>query len=584
MNLKYLFFIATLIFISFPCPIHSQNSAEPFEGISLDHPLPEIFRAGEIYVLQGKIKNYQQEVRITADILLIEGDKDYQKLDSEISRNGHFSLHLYLKYPGSYNFSLKVNYKLVGSRLLKVVEPIRIESKNPEPINNFSIKITGFKPRLVWQTENELVQLEIIQNKIKKLFTISNRPTGYRFDPGELNEFHPDEVLFRIRGARSADGTWYTQASRWSDWQEIQRNLVEYVPPAISSQVKFNQPYVIYGAAGSKIHFDLSIKTTYNPDVYIKRPDGRVDVLKLKSNKQSSDFSIGGETKELFPPGKCTLDYFPQLPGTYSLEINDPYGDALVNIPYYYGNLLPILPPGQFNIAAKGDKFDRDAEIQKMLTQINAIRQKLSRGLLRLDDALSALSQYYSDRMAKENFCDHVAPRDREVLEQRRRKFGIIARVAENVAKAPIVEQAFYNLLNSPAHYAAMIDPNITRLGIGISIDKENNFLIAQHFAADPFPREQLEEFLTSLFEGMKAKKPDLVRLNKMPDKSYITKTHYTALSTDRLAKLVLSEKSYKIWGHKSVGQVYFESFTQTIDGLKLEVRYYPPVKKKEKE
>jgi len=562
--------------------IYAQSDINPFKGVSLDHPLPEIFRAGEIYMLKGSINNFQTAVRLTADIHLLEGSEDYQKISTVISSDGKFALNLNLKYPGLYNLSLKIDYKLIGTKLLKVTDPIPVESKPLLPISHFGTTIIDFAPKLVWQTDNELVQLQIIQSDVQRTYTLSNSPDEYKFDPDEIAEFNPGEVQIRIRGARSTDGSWYTQSSDWSNWQEIKSIFVENILPKVSSLVQFKQSYTCNGMNDSSIKLRLLIKTTYNPNAFIKRPDGRVDILNLKSNKKLGEFSIGGETKELYPESECSLEYFPNNTGTYLVEINDAYGDAVVNIPYYYGNLIPVLPQKEFAVSENKD-FDLEIERNKMLKEINIIRQKLGRNFLRLDSSLTALSQYYSDRMATENFCDHVAPGDGEVLEVRRRKFGIIARVAENVAKAPRIDQAFYNLLQSPAHYAAMIDSTATRAGIGISIDKGNHFLIAQHFAEDPFPREKLDDFLVGLFEKMKKKRNELIRIYETSDLPYITKTNYIALSSDRVEKLVLGEKSYKIWGHKSVGQVYFESFTQTIEGFKLEIKYYPPPSNKEK-
>jgi len=585
MNTKTL--ISTLLFahLLIIFPLNAKTDISPFEEISLDHPLPEIFRAGEIYTLKGKINNFINDVQLTADLHLLEGKEEYQKVNSLASRNGRFSIYLDLRHPGIYNLSLKINYRLIGTKLLKVINPIQIASKPLQPISNFSSSIVAYQPKLTWQTENELIQLQIVQQGIEKTYTLSNNPLEYQFDPNELAEFNPGEAVLRIRGARSIDGSWFTICSIWSDWSEIKRIFVENISPNIRSSVNFNESYVPNGDNRSSIYLNLKIKATYVPDAFIKRPDGRVNIIRLKSNKKLSEYSIGGETKELFPEGNCLIEYFPQLTGTYLVEIYDAYDNALINVPYYHGNLLPVLPQKEFAAFENIENFDLEAERIKMLSQVNSLRQKLGLKLLRLDSTLTTLSQYYSNRMAKENFCEHVAPSDGEVLEKRRRKYGIIAYVLENVAKAPNPEQAFYNLLQSPAHYSAMIDSSITLAGIGISIDNTKHFLVAQHFSADPFPTKKLDEFLSGLFQKMKAVKNDLVRIDEPPDQAHITTTYYTALSLDRIEEIVLSEKSQKIWGHESVGQIYFESFRQTIDGFKLGIKYYPsPVKKSKSE
>lgn len=556
----------------------AQSERPPFDRVRLDRPLPQIFRAGEIYLLRGELIDATKDVLITADLQLLERTEDYHKIAEIKTHHGRFSLPLYFRYAGLYGLSLKANYRLLGSLLLKAVEPLKADSLPLLPLSDFRIWIHDFQPKFIWQTQNEVVHLQIQQDGREQSFVISNQNGSFQIDPQELVGFSQAEAFIRIRGGRSLDGSWYEMASDWGPWQQLSGILVEHIPPVIDAAVQFNEKFDPSATVGNRLKLDLTIQTYFQPDAYIKRPDGRVDIVRLRSNKRLAEFSIGKDAISAYPEGKCWLEYFPRFSGAYQLEINDAYGKALLNVPFYCGNYFPILPPPQFAIPQSLDKFDLQESRNQMLAQINSIRQRLGYRLLLLDPQLTALSQYYADRMARENFCAHVAPKDGEVLDMRRRKFKIIERIKENVAKAPHLDQALYSLLNSPAHYAAMIDSTMTRVGIGIAIDETQHFLVAQHFSTNPYFDDQAEEFLASLFQKMKAIRGDLARLVILPNQTKVTTATYHAASPEKIEQLILSPKGQRIWRHSSVGAIYFQSLVQTADGFKLEIDFYPPV------
>ncbi|MDZ7334835.1 MAG: CAP domain-containing protein [candidate division KSB1 bacterium] len=557
----------------------AQSERPPFDSVRLDRPLPQIFRAGEIYILRGALIDSTRDLLMSAALQLLEGTEDYHKIVETKTHHGRFALALHFRYAGLYGLSLKANYQLLGSLLLKAVEPLKPDSLPLFPIVGFRMWSDNFQPMLIWQTQNELVHLQIQQGGREKSFIISNQNGSFQIDPQELVGFSQADALIRVRGARSLDGSWYEMASDWGPWQQLSCILVENIPPVIDAVVKFNEKFDPSTTVERRLKLDLTIQAYFQPDAYIKRPDGRVDIVQLRSNKRLTEFSIGKDAISAYPEGKCWLEYIPRFYGVYQLEINDAYGKALLNVPFYCGNYFPILPPPKIAIPQSLEKLDLQESRNQMLDQINSIRQRLGYRLLSLDPQLTALSQYYADRMARENFCAHVAPKDGEVLDMRRRKFKIIERIKENVAKAPYLDQAFYSLITSPAHYAAMIDSNMTRVGIGIAVDETRHILVAQHFSTNPYFDDQAEEFLTSLFQKMKAIRGDLTWLTNPPNQPKVTTATYHAASPEKIEHLILSPKGQRIWRHPNVGAVHFLSLIQTADGFKLEIDFYPPTK-----
>jgi hypothetical protein len=575
MKNRITFIIVFIAFVTNSIHGFSQSNDLVFKDIVLEQPLPNIFRVGEIYLLKGEVQNASADVPVTADLLLL--DSDYQHVTTLVTKNGKFIISICFEHPGLYNLSLKINYKTSGSVMLNAVHPINVKPRPLLPIQNFNTRIEEFTPKLIWQTKNEITQLIIQQDSIEALFTLTNNPIEFDFKDDKISKFHEGVAAFRIRGARSIDGTWFTMASDWSDWQEIQSILVEKIFPHINPSAIFLAPYSGAGNVQSKIMLELQIKTAYYPEAFIARPDGKVDIVRLQAEQKLSEFSIGGEPKRLYPAGVCSLKYFPAKLGIYLIEINDAYGVALINIPFYCGNLLPVLPGKIFGSQSCDQlNFDLHAERIKILDQINLIRQKLGLQSLILDTNLNMLSQYYSDRMAKEKFTGHVAPSDNEVLDLRRKKFRIIAQILENVAQAYSIGETFFNLLRSPAHYAAMIDSTMTRAGIGISIGEGKCFYLAQHFSGESLSQSELDVFLEKLFKKMKSTREKLIRVEAPCYASHLMQISYSAPTIDRIESMVLNEKSNLTWNNEFVEQICFESFTQTYEGFKLDVKYYP--------
>ena len=564
--------------------VTAQQDTVVFEDLILNNALPEVFQTGEIYILKGNIVHFDKTKRLAIDYALIESDLDYQKNKIIMCHDQFFEVELDFKYAGTYNLSITLDYQHKGTKILKVVDYTEKKSQPVARITSFQTDISDFSAKLVWQTNNEIIQLKIIQDDLEKNYILSNNPSNFETNHNVFSEFKEGPISFMIRGARSNDGSWYSKNSDWGKWQKIENILIYKIPHKINPYVQFVQQFNPKGKIDSELKYDLIIGKNYAPDVYIIRPDGRVDKIRLESDKKLNDYSIGGMIKKLYIAGKCSFEYIPRQTGTYIIEINDAFGNALVNIPYYCGDLLPVFEVNQENerTANKAD-FDVTAERNKVLNEINSIRQKLGINLLRSDQNLTNLSQYYSDRMANEGFCGHIAPKDKEVLGERKNKFKVITSVLENVAMAPTIAGASLNLQRSPAHYSAMIDSTVNRAGIGISFDGNNHYFIAQHFSPEPYSKNKLEVFLTNLLVKMQVFNRNLKRVENDIDRpDYIFKATYTAPSLNRLESLIFSEDSKKTWLKDSIGGIYFSNFNQTLEGLNLEIKLYLLIKENE--
>lgn len=580
MNYKSLLILPfLLLFINAPSFTYSNSNS--FEGIKLTPQLPQIFEAGENFYLKGYVENFNGKARITADLNFIDGDfRCTEKCDSDDST---FTVKLDLKHAGSYYLSLTANYKSRGTIILKAVKPVEIDSMRILPVSDFGISSDHSGIDLSWHTENELLELKFSHpgNGAGKSLVLSNNPQAFELNPDDFAEFSPGAAEFSIRGARSVTGSKYTKCSGWSEWRILPVMLIEQLWSLEESSVKYSQPYKNVGEPGAALTVELKIRKHYDPIAYVKRPDGWVEHVALQSNKYRKEFTVGAGVTDLLQPGNCTLSYTPDIAGIYIFEINDAYSNALLNIPFYCGIGIPLLTEKQIPADSSNAEWDVNLARNKMLQELNLIRMALQMNPLRLDSSLTNLSQYYSDRMSREHFVSHYAPDDEFIL-HRKKKFNVVTPLSENVARAKTIETALQNLLRSPIHYEAIIDTAALRAGLGISRDEDGIFFLAQHFAPEPPTQQEMDDFLVKIFDRMHSERKKLIRVYQRSEWPSIASTIFKAPTLQSLENTIFSEESRRGWNYKAVGEVFFESFTQTVDGLILKVKYYPHVKKEE--
>ncbi len=559
-----------------------SKPADLFEGIKLNSKLPQVFEAGESYYIKVTINNFKKRARTSVHLNYIDGD--YQSSEQYLSTDGTFSFKLDLLYPGNYYLSMRVNYKSHGPIILTAINPIEIDTLQMLPISDFHLISNSNGIKLKWTSQNELIHLQLNQQEAglnNELF-LSNNPLEFRLDKYDFSGYRCGKATFRIRGARSCNGSKIAQSSDWTDWHIFETQFTEKLWSSKESFVEYTIPYNNIGKVDSTVNIHLNFRNYYDPIAYIKRPDGFVDHVPVESNKGRKEFTDGAEVVELQLPGDCVLSYTPNIAGTYIFEINDAFGNALLNIPYYCGNGVPLIPAKEIATEAEATDFDVEYARERMLNQVNRLRSVVQCHSLSLDTTLTQLSQYYSNRMSRGKFASHYAPDD-ENPRDRKVKFGIVTPLLENVASAESVEKALHNLVRSPIHYEAMIDTTVMHAGFGISRDENGLFYIAQHFAPEPLTQQEMDKFLAKIFTRMHSERKNLIRVYERSEWPSITSTIFKSPTLSSLENAIFSQKNQPGWKYKNVGEVYFESFEQTVDGLILKIKYYPHVKEEKK-
>lgn len=119
---------------------------------------------------------------------------------------------------------------------------------------------------------------------------------------------------------------------------------------------------------------------------------------------------------------------------------------------------------------------------QQMVNLLNQDRIKLGLKPLEVDMRLVKAARLKSQDMITKNYTSHISPTYGSPFDMLK-SMGITYKTAgENIAGAGTVERAYTNLMNSPGHRANMMNPNYTKVGIGIIQGGPYGLMITQMF------------------------------------------------------------------------------------------------------
>jgi uncharacterized protein YkwD len=105
---------------------------------------------------------------------------------------------------------------------------------------------------------------------------------------------------------------------------------------------------------------------------------------------------------------------------------------------------------------------------QTMFAYVNT--QRTQRGLLalRLDPTLTSVARTHSTDMFQRSYFSHNTPDGRTPFDRMQAAGITYTSAGENIAYAPNVNIADTGLMNSPEHRANILNPQFTRIGVGI--------------------------------------------------------------------------------------------------------------------
>jgi uncharacterized protein YkwD len=191
------------------------------------------------------------------------------------------------------------------------------------------------------------------------------------------------------------------------------------------------------------------------PHLYVTEPKGEVHELAVAVTGDAfrGDFACDRG------PGRYQVEVF----GTHEMGPT-----VLANFPVFCGVAPPAARLGPAGYSARSLKA-ADAEA-RMLELVNRDRRVAGLPPVAADPALAAVARAHSLDMLQNDFVGHVSPVTGG-MEDRLKRAGLAPpRVFENVGRAGSVEEVQAGLMRSPGHRSAILDRQVTHVGIGIVV------------------------------------------------------------------------------------------------------------------
>jgi hypothetical protein len=161
--------------------------------------------------------------------------------------------------------------------------------------------------------------------------------------------------------------------------------------------------------------------------------------------------------------------------------------------------------------------YDPDSPQQLLLESANAERAKGGLPPLVVDPALTLAAQRHADLMAEQQSLEHQLPGEASLLQRASVAGAHFTSLGENIASAGTINRLHTAWVNSPPHYANLMSPGYTAIGIGVAHSGNHYFGVEDFSAA-------VEALSPSAIEDRIRDMLAVRNIQPIPDSSYARK------------------------------------------------------------
>lgn len=175
------------------------------------------------------------------------------------------------------------------------------------------------------------------------------------------------------------------------------------------------------------------------------------------------------------------------IPGRYTVEVmaTGPHGPEVLALFPVFVDVAAEATEGSEPRSAQ-ERLRRDqglAPAEGLYRRLNLERRRNGLQPLELDEQLCQLAVAHSRDMIRRRYFGHVSPSGRDLIERLRLAGVTTRRAAENLVRSGSAARAHRQLMESPAHRANLLDPELTHVGIG-AVEREGEMVVTQIFVA----------------------------------------------------------------------------------------------------
>lgn len=482
----------------------STINSDYFTDVELDSNIPNTFYKNEIYILEGEITNGGTYDTIFA--FLAEdngGETTYTHFIGSVDGD-HFEIPMVFRNPGTYQLGVipgdNGESKIVPIHVLDGI-PYEGTDTNSETPSGLSINFANDTTTISWnKTQNDVFRIYFMQNNNVSSYFVRDTDT-LEIVYNDFKTFEEDNIKWRVYGASAESLSPVKLSSKWRQSPDMSFKAIEH-----NFKLTLDEA-ITYNSLPEKLTSTeiLSVSGFTEENIFAEgaviKPDGSIDTFDIHT--PANLLSYYGN--DVIPANSSfNFSYNPTQVGTYILEINDEGGSAVVNVPVYIGDGIPIIP----------DFFDLQDPLEiteslhlvssrnELLSYINEERAKHGLPGVSIRDDLNGLAQAHSDDMENLNYFSHINL-DGETPDDRRINYGISTEVGENLAHAPTVYFAHKALMRSAIHRQNVLDSKWDNVGLGITLSDAGYLFITEEFSHEPWTDADLEQFEYEILNGV---------------------------------------------------------------------------------
>ncbi|MBI2638869.1 CAP domain-containing protein [Candidatus Peregrinibacteria bacterium] len=485
-----------------------------FANIVLSAPMPNRFYKDEVYFVDGDLINATDDEVFAFLCRANQGcDESINFIEKVDGR--HFRIPVIFRETGNFQIGI-----IPGRSGQSRVENISVLPEFTAPTatgtapTNISIGYQKGNTVFHWNGQGSLTHLLIYQGEKRVDYFFRQQPSSFTIPSADFADFKKGSAGWLIEhdGAGSEPQIMTVTVQ---DLRKIEDDSIEVL----------SMPEVL--PTPGKFTFSGKAKKPVAKKIAVTLPNGKVEEFSANDKDFSEGQSIAFEKD------------FSET-GTYIFEVNNPEGSAVVNVPIYVGTAIPLIPDYFALNEPELDPSlltDLSKARTKLLELINADRAENGLTAVSLAGDLNSIAQNHARNMVNLNFFGHVDPAGNSP-DDRRKKAGITTPIRENLGKASSLELVEFGLMRSPIHRAAIIDPEMKRVGLGIVKNSEGYYFVTQNFADMPLLASDLPNLENELFTAANSQR---------------TASNLSALSHDSLLR-----SSAQNWSKQMVSENFF--------------------------
>jgi len=496
------------------CPSEEDQNpikSDFFENITLTKDIPNVFQKNEIYNFTGTLSDINYDVATVFLINVTDTTEEYRFVGE--TNNGNFDIPVLFNKTGIFNLGvLRGDSGQSFITEIKVIPSVcitNITDSNATIPTDLKIKYDREKTLVSWNNHaQQLSKVTIRQGNYENSYILNNSQTSLEIPYQDFENFSQGEAFFSVAGSESDSDFSLGQSTEWATSAEKSFLATKHYQSFNNfDEIEINNLIEDY-VFGEKISLTGKSSKILSNNAFLILPTGLTQKISLFTD----GLSTNSLEQEIVPANQIfQFNHTPLTKGTYILEINKDDGFAIINMPIYESETIPLIPDiwdlnGHY-LNLKDRSFPDLEDMQNdLLDKINQSREEFGADSITIDANLKQLAQSRAEDMAKNNYLSHQNLQEKYVNDLKV-NYGIKSTVSENISKDVDIDFTHAGLMRSAIHRKNILNQKWTRVGLGIAENSEGYLIVVEIFSDNEISETDLPHLRSQILETINLKR-----------------------------------------------------------------------------